>query len=156
MMQNLRRFWVYIRPDAWLFALTILLMPVQAGLGIAQPLVLKKILDEHLVVGKPEGLQSWALVWLGLVVASFLVQCGYVLALSFVAENSILRLRQDLYKQILSLSQRFYEGQPTGQIMTRATSDVDALSESITMGSVSLLLDLLTMLSVLAAMALLD
>jgi ATP-binding cassette, subfamily B, multidrug efflux pump len=156
MMQNLRRFWVYIRPDAWLFALTILLMPVQAGLGIAQPLVLKKILDEHLVVGKAEGLQSWALVWLGLVVAAFLVQCGYVLALSFVAENSILRLRQDLYKQILSLSQRFYEGQPTGQIMTRATSDVDALSESITMGSVSLLLDLLTMLGVLVAMALLD
>lgn len=156
MMPNLRRFWVYIRPDAWLFALTILLMPVQAGLGIAQPLILKKILDDHLVVGKADGLQTLALAWLGLVVAAFVVQWGYVVALSFVAENSILRLRQDLYKQILSLSQRFYEGQPTGQIMTRATSDVDALSESITMGSVSLLLDLLTMVGVLTAMALLD
>ena len=68
MMQNLRRFWVYIRPDLWLFVLTLVLMPVQAGLGIAQPLVLKKILDEHLVAGKAEGLQSWALVWLGLAV----------------------------------------------------------------------------------------
>lgn len=153
---KLRWFWGFIAPQRGLFALTLLMMPVQAALSVAQPLVLKEALDRHIAAGVPEGLQQTALMWLGLVVGSFFAQAGYNLALATVAEGSILRVRTALFRQILSLSQHFYEKQPTGQILTRATSDVDALSESITAGSASLLLDVMMILSVLGAMFLLD
>ena len=153
---KLRWFWTFIAPQRGLFAFTLLLMPAQALISVAQPLVLKEALDRHIAAGVPEGLQRTALFWLALVSASFVAQAAYNLALASVAEGSIVRLREALFRQILSLSQRFYEKQPTGQILTRATSDVDALSESITAGSASLLLDLLMILGVLTAMFLLD
>lgn len=155
-MNHLRPLWPFLRPDAWRFLAALLLTPAVAGLGLLQPLLLKRALDEHVVAGVAEGLGAVATLYLACVVGAFVLEGAYTILLSVGAENSIFRLREALIRHTLGLSQRFFERQPTGQLMTRATSDVEALNEALTAGSVSILLDVLVMGGTLAVMASLD
>jgi len=142
-----------LRPDLPRFTFAVLMIPVISALGAAQPVLLKRVLDEHLVTRQADGLWTAAGLYLGAVLGSFVVEGLYTVALAVAAESSIYRLRQRLVKHTLGLSQRFFEGQPTGQVLTRATSDVDALSEALSQGSISILLDISNIVAVLLAMA---
>jgi len=152
----LRRLWPYLRPDAWAFALAIALTPVTAGLSLLQPWLLKKVIDGHLVPGVADGLFQLALVYLGAVVASYLFEGGYVLALAWGGQRSIVRLRSGIYRKLLGLRQSYLDRQPAGKLLTRATSDVDALGEALSSGLINILLDLLLIVGTLIAMFLLD
>lgn len=153
---HVRRLLPFLRPDAARFVGALVLTPVVAGLGLAQPILLKRALDQHVVAGVQDGLTTLALGYLAVVAAGYLLEATYTVLLATAAENSIYRLRSSLFQQLLSLSQRFYERQPTGQLMTRATSDIDALNDALTAGSVSMLLDILVMGGTLVAMFTLD
>jgi ATP-binding cassette subfamily B multidrug efflux pump len=152
----MRRLWPYLRPDAWTFALALLLTPAAAGLSLVQPWILKKVIDEHIVPGVADGLMSLAFLYLGAVVAAYLLEGGYVLALAWGGQRSIVRLRSGIYRKILGLSQSYLDRQPAGRLLTRATSDVDALGEAFSMGLINIVLDLLMIAGTLTAMLLLD
>ena len=155
-MSALRRIWPFLLPDRARFAVALVLLPVLAGLGLVQPLILKEALDGHLALGRGDGLWWVAAAWLAGVGASFALDATYTLLVATAAENTILRIREALFRQTTSLSQRFFERQPTGQILTRATSDIDALNEALTAGSLGMLLDVLVMTGTLGAMFVLD
>ncbi len=145
-----------MRADAKWFVLALVLTPVIASVGMAQPLLLKRTLDRHVTGGQAEGLAQDASYYLLAVLAAFAIEAVYTLVTAVAAENTILRLRHAIVSHVLSLSQRFFEKQPTGQIMSRATSDVESLNEALAAGSISLVLDIITMLAVLGGMLYLD
>lgn len=152
----MRRLWPYLRPDAWTFALALLLTPAAAGLSLVQPWILKNVIDEHIVPGVADGLMSLAFLYLGAVVVAYLLEGGYVLSLAWAGQRSIVRLRSGIYRKILGLSQSYLDRQPAGRLLTRATSDVDALGEAFSMGLINIILDLLMIAGTMTAMLLLD
>lgn len=152
----LQRLWPYIRPDLLRFVLAMVCIPLVAWLGAAQPLLLKRAMDDHLVAGVGDGLLTTAALYLAAVLGSFVTEGVYSVLLAVAAENSIFRLRQALFRHTLGLSQRFFERQPTGQILTRATSDIEALSEALSAGSISIVLDVVNLLVLLGTMFVLD
>lgn len=145
-----------LRPDLPRFVAALCCIPIISTMGAAQPVLLKRVLDQHIVVRQADGLWLAAVLYLAAVLGSFLIEGIYTVALSVAAESSIFRLRQRIVKHTLGLSQRFFEGQPTGQVLTRATSDVEALSEALSQGSISILLDISNIAAVLIAMFWLD
>jgi ATP-binding cassette subfamily B protein len=151
-----RRLWPYLRPDSWAFALALALTPATAGLSLVQPWILKKVIDEHIVPGMAEGLMTLALLYLGAVVAGYLLEGGYVMSLAWAGQRSIVRLRSGIYRKLLGLRQSYLDRQPAGRLMTRATSDVDALGEAFSSGLINIILDLLMIAGTLVAMFLLD
>lgn len=151
-----RRLWPYLRPDAWAFGLAIALTPATAGLDLLQPWLLKKVIDEHLVSGVAQGLMSLALAYLGAVVAAYLLEGAYVMLLAWGGQRSIVRLRSGIYRKLLGLRQSYLDRQPAGKLLTRATSDVDALGEALSSGVINIVLDLLLIFGTLFAMFLLD
>jgi ATP-binding cassette subfamily B protein len=114
------------------------------------------VIDEHLVHGAAEGRMALALLLLAAVVVGYLLQGGYVMALAWGSQRSIVRLRSAIYRHILRLQQSFLDRQPAGRLLTRATSDVDALGEAVSSGLVNIVLDLLMILGTLVAMIVLD
>ena len=151
-----RRLWPYLRPDAWAFAIALALTPAAAGLSLIQPWLLKKAIDDHVVPGVAEGLGLVALAYLGAVITSYVLEGGYVLALAWGGQRSIVRLRSGIYRKLLGLKQSYLDRQPAGRLMTRATSDVDALGEAFSSGIINIVLDLLMIGGTLAAMLWLD
>jgi ATP-binding cassette subfamily B protein len=155
-LRLLRRLWPYLRADRWAFAIALLLTPAAAALNLVQPYLLKRVIDDHIVPGAAEGLMALALLFLAAVVVGYLLQGGYVLALAWGSQRSIVRLRSAIYRHLLRLQQSFLDRQPAGRLLTRATSDVDALGEAVSSGLINIVLDLLMILGTLVAMAVLD
>jgi ATP-binding cassette, subfamily B, multidrug efflux pump len=151
-----RRLWPFVRPDAWAFGVALLLTPLATAVSLAQPYLLKTAIDQHIVPGVAKGLVGVALLFLLAAVAGYLLEGGYVLSLAWGGQRSIVRLRQELYHRILRLPQSALDRQPAGQLLTRVTSDVDALAEAFSSGLISMVLDLLTIVGTLVAMFWLD
>ncbi len=151
-----RRVWPYIKPDLLLYAAAILAAPLSAALTVAQPYLLKKVIDDAIVPGVPDVLVRLSLLYLAAVVASFLLESGYTLALGVGATRTITRLRTAVFAHALALGQSFFDREPTGRLLTRVTSDVEALGETLTAGAVTLLLDALLVLGLLGLLFVLD
>ncbi len=148
----LKMAWPHARPDAWAFILALALGPIIAALSLAQPWLLRLAIDEHLVPKQAEGLTELALAIFGIALLSWLLQIAYTMVLAWAGARTILRLRQAMARHLFSLSQRFFDKQPTGRLMTRLTSDIESLGDAVTAGGFTIVLDALVVLGVLVAM----
>ena len=150
------KLWPYLRPHAALYLLALLVAPVSAALSIAQPYLLKVALDDHILVGDLAGTRVIALWFLGAVVLAWVTEALYLWLLSLGALRTITDLRAEVYRHTVGLALGFFDRQPKGRLLTRVTSDVEALGETLTAGAVTIVLDVLSVLGVLAAMLWLD
>ena len=142
---------------AWpLYATALVIAPLSAVGAVAQPYLLKVALDDYIAVGDVDGTRWIALAYLGMVVVTFLLEAGYTLAISHAAMQTIAKVRETVYTHTLSLSRRFFDHQPSGRLLTRATSDVEALGETLTAGALTIALDVVKVIGILVAMFLLD
>ncbi|NOY24523.1 MAG: ABC transporter ATP-binding protein, partial [Oligoflexia bacterium] len=151
-VQVLATVWPYARPDAWAFALALVITPLVAGLSLLQPWLVKRAIDQHVVPGQSDGLASLGLTYLGAALGAYFCQVIYTVALSYGGSRTIMRLRSAIFRHVLSLSQRFFDGQPTGRLMTRITSDVDSLGDALSAGAVTIVLDVFMVVGVLGTM----
>lgn len=148
----IRRLWPFLRPDSWAFGLALALTPAAALLSLVQPYLIKRVIDDHVVTGVPDGLMALAGLYLAAVIANYVLEGVYVMALAWGGQRTIVRMRSAIYAHILRLKQSYLDRQPAGRLMTRATSDVDALGEAFGSGLITLLLDVLMIFGTLGAM----
>ncbi len=91
-----------------------------------------------------------------LLLAAVMVRLGLQGLQSFnvqaVGQRLTARIRNDLFAHALDLSLRFHDRTPVGKLLTRLTSDVDALAEVFGSGAVGLLADLVTLLVIAGTM----
>lgn len=151
-----RRAWPLLRPDLAFYVIAGVCAPISAALSIAQPWLLKRAIDDHLVPGDIDGLAAAAWAYLALVVASFVAESAYTLAIATASLRTITRTRGALYAHTLRLAPSYWDQRPTGRVLTRVTSDVEALGEVLTAGAVTIVLDALLVVAILGAMAWLD
>jgi ATP-binding cassette subfamily B protein len=138
-----------------------MLTPVAAALSLVQPVLLKRAIDDYVVPGVAgnvdisvavDGLFGVALLYLGAVVVGYVMEGTYVMVLAWGGQRTIVRIRSAIYRHLLSLRQRYLDRQPAGKLMTRATSDVDALGEAFSSGVINIVLDVLIIAGTLGAM----
>jgi len=82
--------------------------------------------------GDLQGVKLFALLYLGLLLASFVFNYFQVVMMAVISERVMYDLRSDLVKHLLSLSLNFFNHNPIGRLVTRVTNDVDALREMFT------------------------
>jgi len=151
-MQALRRLWPFAKPDRKLFVIALILTPVAMGLSLLQPWLMKLAIDSHIVKGEFSGLETIAGLFLLTIVIRYLLEAAYSLALAYAGQRSILRLREYIYKHLVNQAPAFFDKNPAGALMTRATSDVESLGEALTAGVVTIVLDILMVIGVLSVM----
>ena len=149
---QLRRLWPYARPEAPYFAYALIATPLIAALSLAQPFLLKRAIDQHIAPGIAEGLLGVVLLYMAAVVGSYLLEASYTMAIAVGGQRVMVRLRAALYHHTIGLAQRFFDNRPAGMLLTRLTSDIDALGEALGAGAVTIVLDLLMIVGTLGAM----
>lgn len=152
----MRRLWQLARQDRWAFVFALLVTPLIAALSLAQPLLLKQVIDLHIAPGVLEGLPELVLIFLGAVLGAYVLEAAYTLAIAWGGQRVMARMREDMYRHALGLAQRYYDQRPAGLMLTRLTSDVEALGDALGAGVVTIVLDLLMIVGTLAAMFWLD
>jgi ATP-binding cassette subfamily B protein len=133
-----------------------LAVPLGTLLDLARPYVLKVGIDEYILAGDAAGLYGVAALLFGLVLASYLVSGAQTYALSLAALRAIGDLRRSIYVRVTRQGQAFFDKHPTGSLLTRTTTDVESLGETLTMGMLSLFSDVLQIIGILVTMLILD
>ncbi len=146
----------FARPDRRLYLVAILVTPVAAALSLAQPALVRRALDDHVIGGELEGLGTVLGLYMAAVLGWMLLDLGSTLALAHGGQRTILRLRAQLFRHATDLPQSYHDGAATGGLLTRLTSDVEALGETLTSRVVTIGMDLLVMIGALVAMLLID
>jgi ATP-binding cassette subfamily B protein len=152
----LRRIFACVLPYRGRLLLAAALLPVMAGLEIAQPLLLKKAIDEHITVGRLAGLDRLGFLYLLALVGQYTAAFAQLYFTQVIGQLGMNDLRVQAHRHIMSLSASFFDRTPVGRLMTRLTNDIEALSEMFASGIVSLLGDAIRMLGFLGMMFWID
>jgi ATP-binding cassette subfamily B multidrug efflux pump len=150
------RSWPFLRPELPRFGLALALAPLSAAAVVAQPWLLKTAIDGPIAARDLAGIREIALLYLAAVVFEFLTSAVHTVLLARASMNSIAALRAGVYRHAIGLSRAWYDKTPTGRLLTRTTNDIEALGETLTAGAVTIVIDALQVLGILAAMAWLD
>lgn len=146
------RFIRYVHPYRWLALAALVLLPLSAAARLAQPLVLKAAIDNHIVTGRLEGLPLVAAGFLLLIVAESLITFLEVWLLQYLGQRVMLDLRLELFAHVQRLPVSFFDRTATGGLVTRLTSDVEVLGEMFAAGIITIVGDILFLAGIVGVM----
>jgi len=152
----LRRIFGFVWPYRARLMLAIALLPVVALLEIAQPYLLKKAIDEHIAVGRLDGLDRIGFLYLLALVGQYAAAFAQLYFTQVIGQLGMNDLRLRVHRHVMSLSASFFDRTPVGRLMTRMTNDIESLSEMFASGIVSLLGDAVRLIAILIAMLAID
>jgi len=148
--------WPLVRPHRGMVALASLAVLAQTATGLAMPYLVKVAIDEGVVPRKLEVLNRVALLYLGLAGVQFLAGRVEVLTVAAVGQRVLYAVRNKLFGHVQALSLDFYERERTGRLVARMTADIEAMSDLVTDGLVTLVTGLVTLVGVTVILVLLD
>ena len=147
----LRRIFGFVWPYKKELIVAVALLPVISLFEIAQPYLLKKAIDEHIAVGRLAGLDRVGLAYLGVLLGQYAAAFAQIYLTQLIGQRGMNVLRMRVHEHVLSLSASFFDRTPVGRLMTRMTSDIEALNEMFASGLVSLLGDMIRLAFILVA-----
>ncbi len=163
----MRRLLTYIRPYKLEVLIALVLLFINAALQVLGPLLTKLAVDRYLA---PTGRPATTVLdpflsnnpWTGLGQISFLyllaivggMLCDFVeqYLMQWVGQKAMFDLRRQLMAHVQRLDLTYYDHNPVGRMVTRITTDVDALNELFSSGLLMILGDLLMLSFVVVAM----
>ena len=152
----LRRLLGYLRPHLPAVLVSLLLIVALAGVDLAGPYLTKIAIDRHIATGDAAGLAGVAALYLVAMLLSFALR----FAQTYIMQMTGQRIMQDMRREVFAHLQRLHVGHfdrnPVGRLMTRVTTDVDAVNELFTSGVVTVFGDLFTLLGIMGVMLALD
>src|SRR5580698_2646153 len=140
----------YLRPYAWLVFFAVLMSLAVAAMDILGPFLFGRGVDRFVVPGMHGdierhaaiyGLTVIALAYLGSILASFALQYVQVRIMQWVGQQTMYDLRKEIFEHLQRLPMSFFDRTPVGRLVTRSTTDVDALNDLFATGVAAMLND---------------
>lgn len=151
-----RRLWRYIRPYRGWFWAAMLCLPLTSVCSLLQPYLLKIAIDRYISQADRGGLlRSSTLYGLAMLAEFVLLYVQYYLMM-LVAQKALADLRLDLVRHLQHLPARFFDRNPVGRLVTRLTTDVDVINEMFAAGALTILMDVATLVGIVAIMLAID
>src|SRR6202007_3367592 len=99
-----------------------------------------------------QGIAFIAIVFLLASLAAFAVQYTQAIVMQAMGQYIMYDLRKQIFAHLQKLSVQFYDRNPVGRLMTRLTTDVDALNEMFTAGVFAIFEDVFVLLGIVVVM----
>ena len=138
----IRRLGQYLTPYAGYIVLALVITLGASFLGPLRPWLVQKGIDNYIVVGDLEGLQYIILYLVLALVGEGILSFGENYLTQWIGQQAIYDLRTTLFRHVEGQSLAYFDRTPVGRVITRTTSDVEALSDALSSGLVSVLGDL--------------
>ncbi len=159
----MRRILAYLRPYRKKVVLSILLLVFVSLFQLAPPYLTKLAIDRYLApLSDLPAAERYAGLWkiIGLfsvvLAAGFVVTYVQIFMMSWVGQRVMFDLRVQIFRQIQRMDVSFFDKNPVGRLMTRLTSDVEALNEMFTSGVVAIFLDVFTLAGIVVILCYLN
>ena len=152
----MRRLLVYLRPYRGIIAVAFLLIVVESMAEVAFPWLTRIAIDDYIAPGDMNGLAMIAGVYLGILALKFAIGFLETFLLQSTGQKIMFDMRGEIFGHLQKLSASFYDKNPVGRLLTRVTTDVDALNEMFSAGLVSVFGDILILTGISVALLLMD
>ena len=152
----MKRLLGYIKPYRKYVIMAILMNIVVSALGPLRPYLTKVAVDDYIQKSNFHGLLIISLILFLTLLFEAAVQYFLTYYTQYLGQKTIYDLRTQLFKHVQQLALRFFDRTPIGRIVTRATNDVEALSELFSSGIVMIFSDIFNIVWILIFMFFMD
>ncbi len=166
----MRRLLTYLRPYKPQVAVSAVATLLKSASDSAGPLLVMIAVDTYMS-GTPTERLSWlarrlarhgispmrgvteiALIYLGCLLFTFLLELLQTYLMQWTGQKVMFDMRRQIFRHLQNMSPAFYDRNPVGRLVTRLTSDVDALNEMFTSGVLAIFEDIFTLCFIVAIM----
>ncbi|MDE5068562.1 MAG: ABC transporter ATP-binding protein [Trichodesmium sp. St4_bin8_1] len=153
--QLIQRLLNYTRPYKTLVATSLILLLPLSIAGTIQPLLVGQAISLILrektwlflqQISLSQGLNTLAIILTLSIIVQFLFQSVQGFLVEKIGQQITADIRNDLFKHVLSLGVKFFDTAPVGKLITRLTSDVEALGDVFSTGAIGIIRDLFSIL----------
>ena len=166
----MKRLLTYLRPYRWQTSIALSSILLKVFADVSGPYLTKVVIDRYLapVPGlhtlfdsflsqRPlTGIAQVAGIYVGLLVLTFICEYLQTYFMQWAGQMVMFDLRAQIFRHLQRLHIAFYDKNPVGRLVTRVTSDVDAINEMFTAGVVSLFEDVLALVGIAVIMLLMN
>jgi ATP-binding cassette subfamily B protein len=148
----MKRLLQYMAPYKWQVVLALALVAIVTPLELAPPLLFQRAIDNFLIPGAIQVLalsEAWrgiifiSVVYFGVLVFDFLAQYIQIRIMQRVGQQTMYDMRTEIFGRLQRLPMSYYDRNPVGRLMTRVTTDVDALNDLFAAGVVTMINDII-------------
>jgi ATP-binding cassette subfamily B protein len=162
----MRRLLTYLRPYRWQVTIAIASIILKSFCDVLGPYLVKVAVDRYLapVKGVTSGLWSWlsprplhgiaqiSVIYFILLGLTFVFEFLQTYFMQWTGQKVMFDLRSQIFRHLQRMHVAFFDKNPVGRLVTRVTTDVDALNEMFTSGVVSIFEDLFVLMGILGIM----
>jgi ATP-binding cassette subfamily B multidrug efflux pump len=162
----MKRLLNYLRPYIWQVVVALLAIVLKAGADVLGPYLTKVAVDKYLAQTNLEhsfldrwlssaplvGIAQIAAFYVGLQLFSFLLEFLQTYYMQWTGQKVMFDLRSQIFRHLQRMHIAFFDKNPVGRLVTRVTSDVDALNEMFTAGVVSIFEDVFVLVGIFVIM----
>src|ERR1051325_2929812 len=155
-LQVARRLLRYLKPYVRLLSGALLLTLALNLLGILQPKFTQYAIDWYILPRTTDGLTVLVVLYLASQFLRLVFSYFQSILVNSVGQYTMFDIRKELYDKLQHQEIAYYDRNPVGRIMTRLTTDVDALNQLFTEGVTDLLGDLVMIVTIISVMMWMD
>jgi ATP-binding cassette subfamily B protein len=161
----MKRLLKYLGPYSWQVAIALSAIVLKAGADVLGPYLTKVAIDKYLapvpghsvldrfLSSRPlTGIAQIAALYVGLISFSFFLEFLQTYFMQWTGQKVMFDLRSQIFRHLQHMHVAFFDKNPVGRLVTRVTTDVDALNEMFTAGVVSIFEDVFVLAGILAIM----
>ena len=152
----LRRLWPFMRPNARLLVFWAVFMPLTIALELCQPALFRYALTAHILTGDISMLPLDAAIYMALVAGQGGASYAETWFLQLAGQSTMHALRIAIFDKVLGQRAAFFDRIPVGRLMTRMTNDIESLNEMFAQGAITLIADLVKMITIIVVMLWID
>lgn len=145
----IKRLYFFVEPYRKYVLLAVILTLAASFLGTIRPKLIQVAIDNHIVIGDIEGLGNIILLLFAALIGEFILLMSNTYLTRWFGQGTLYSLRNAIFKKIKSLHVQFFDKNPIGRLITRTTSDVEALSELLSDGVVAIIGDMFRIIFIL-------
>jgi len=147
----MRRLLQYMAPYKWWVVLALALVAVVTPLELAPPILFRNAIDRYFIPAMNRAVAENA-AWNGILIISgiyflvlvfdFLAQYAQIRIMQRVGQQTMYDMRRGIFAHLQRLPMSYFDRNPVGRLVTRVTTDVDALNDLFAAGVVTMINDL--------------
>ncbi len=162
----MKRLLKYLAPYKWQVAIALVAIVLKAGADVSGPYLIKIVVDRYLA--PVPGLHTWlnfflsnepltgiaqiASIYVGLMLFSFLLEYLQTYFMQWTGQKAMFDMRSQIFRHMQRMHIGFFDRNPVGRLVTRVTTDVDAVNEMFTSGVVSIFEDIFVLAGIIGIM----
>jgi ATP-binding cassette subfamily B multidrug efflux pump len=152
----LRRLLSYLAPHKGLIAIALAGLVLGTACQLAGPYIIKLVIDRNITPRVLDGMAGRIALYLAALAGGMGFLYLQMFTVSIIGQRVILTIRTEMFGRLQRLPVSFFDRTPTGRVMTRLTSDVEALQDLISSGLVSTVGSMATLVGISAVLLWMD